>query len=244
MTNVLSALNAFEAATQYGLPAVNITVGNTGHFNPYSASKTCAETLGVMFVNDRDLRLNQVRAVNAYGPRQSMAAPFGSAKVRKITPAFVARALTGAPIEVYGDGKQISDMVHVTDVAKALVNALEYAAAGKIAPRVIEVGPAEHHTVLDVARLVQAAALRLGHQSAGFDVEHLPMRPGEIPGAHVVADTSTLPLIGLDAADFVPLDEGIADTVAWFAEHWLPGWLASVGGDCTVHAGCAGTSSA
>jgi nucleoside-diphosphate-sugar epimerase len=52
-TNIESGLNVFEAAAQYDLPMVNIAVGNAGMNNPYSASKTCVESLGLMFAKDR-----------------------------------------------------------------------------------------------------------------------------------------------------------------------------------------------
>jgi UDP-glucose 4-epimerase len=227
-TNVVSGLNVFEACVQYGLPCVNIAVGNAGMANPYSASKTCVETLGQMYVRDRGLRLNQVRAVNAYGPRQAMAAPYGPGKVRKIMPAFVARALTGADVEIYGDGHQVSDMVHVRDVARTLVNALEYAAKGEIVP-LVEVGPVEHHTVNQVATAVIRATgpyrTDIPLDDASSYVRHLPMRPGETPGAYVVADTSTLPAVGIDPAELIPLERGVTETVAWYSEHWLPSWM-------------------
>lgn len=223
MTNVISGMNVLEAAVQYALPVVNIAVGNAGFSNPYSASKTCVETLGHMYVRDRGLHLNQVRLVNAYGPRQLMAAPYGPGKVRKITPAFVARALTGTPIEVYGDGKQVSDMVWVRDGALALVLALEAAAAGNIITDVLECGPAEHSTVVETAGLViDEVARQTGVRST---ISHLPMRPGETAGAFVACDPATLAPIGMTDADLKPLAEGIAETVAWYREHWLPGWI-------------------
>lgn len=244
MTNVISGMNVFEAAVQYGLPAVNIAVGNAGMSNPYSASKTCVESLGHMYVRDRGLRLNQVRLVNAYGPRQLMAAPYGPGRVRKILPAFVARALTGTPIEVYGDGKQVSDMVWVRDGALALVLALEAAAAGNVVPSVLECGPEEHRAVIEVAELVAAEAGRQTGRPA-VPIEHLPMRPGETPGAFVTCDPSTLAPVGMSPGDLKPLDEGIAETVAWFRDNWLPGYagrlrgaepvdacVADRGGDC------------
>jgi len=222
MTNVISGMNVMEAGVQYGLPVVNIAVGNAGFSNPYSASKTCVETLGHMYVRDRGLRLNQVRLVNAYGPRQSMAAPYGTSKVRKITPAFIARALSGAPVEVYGDGKQVSDMVWVRDGALALVLALEAAAAGVVVPDVMECGPEEHTAVLEVADLVVKAAAGLtGNVS---EIVHLPMRPGETPGAYITCDPATLAPIGMDVEDLKPLGAGILETALWYAEHWLPGW--------------------
>jgi UDP-glucose 4-epimerase len=51
------------------------------------------------------------------------------------------------------------------------------------------------------------------------------MRPGEVPNAVVSSDTSTLAQIGMTAADFVPLEEGIRRTVDYFATQWLPGYL-------------------
>lgn len=224
MTNVISGMNVFEACVQYDLPVVNICVGNAGFSNPYSASKTCVETLGHMYVRDRGLALNQVRLVNAYGPRQVMASPYGLGKVRKITPAFIARALTGSPVEVYGDGKQVSDMVWVRDGALALVLALEAAAAGNVVSEILECGPAEHHRVVEVADLVIAEAERqTGIRST---ISHLPMRPGETAGTHVTCDPETLEPIGIRAADLKPLEAGLAETVAWYAENWLPGWRA------------------
>jgi UDP-glucose 4-epimerase len=224
MTNVISGMNVFEAAVQYGIPAVNICVGNAGMSNPYSASKTCVESLGHMYVRDRGAKLNQVRVVNAYGPRQLMANPYGVGKVRKIMPAFVARALTGQPIEIYGDGEQVSDCVFVTDVAAALVNALEFAAQGTVLDHVVEVGPTEHMTVNEVARMVAQLARpeNGGHES---EIVHLPMRPGETPGARIVARNETMHDIGMPPEYLKPLSHGIAETVAWYAEHWLPQYV-------------------
>jgi UDP-glucose 4-epimerase len=225
-TNVISGLNVFEAAAQYDLPVVNIAVGNAGMDNPYSASKTCVESLGRMFAKDRGLRLNQVRAVNAYGPRQAVAAPYGPAKVRKIMPSFICRALAGDPIEVYGDGSQVSDMVYVADVASALVKALVLAGDGVVFDTVAEVGPSTHYTVLEVARMVVSTA-----QDCGFtpvEIVHLPMRPGETPGAVVTADTKTLSLLGVDTFDLVPLAAGVAKTVEWYEYQWLEGYEKSL----------------
>lgn len=239
MTNVLGGLNFLEAVAQYGITGVYIGVGNHWMENTYSISKTTIERFVHMFNAERGTKVNIVRAVNAYGPGQSMAPPFGPAKVRKITPAFVARALTGAPIEVYGDGEQVSDMVHVRDVAEALVRALEASYAGKLlvdpafpseGAVPIEIGPKEHATVNEVAEEI-IQAVRIGSGVVPAPVTHLPMRPGETPGARVVADTSTLALLGMDPAKLTPLREGIRETVSWYAEHWLPGYQTQLQAD-------------
>lgn len=217
-SNIKGGLNFLEACSQYKLPGVNICVGNWDMDNPYSISKNTVERMSNMFNHDRDGKINQVRAVNAYGPRQVAAAPFGTGKVRKITPAFVCRALTNMPIEVYGDGEQVSDMVYVGDVAYALVNALEKADQGVVLDRVVEVGPAKSRTVNQVAEMV----MRVTGNNVG--ITHLPMRPGETPGAHVTADTSTLQLIGMDLRNMTGLEAGMNKTVDYFRNERGKSW--------------------
>jgi UDP-glucose 4-epimerase len=179
-----------------------------------------------MYNAERGTVVNSVRCVNAYGPGQRAAPPFAPGRVRKITPAFICRALSGMPIEVYGDGEQVSDMLYVGDLARVLVAALELAVAGTVAPRVIEAGPIKHTRVQFVAELVRDLARQ--YTGTTVPIEHLPMRPGEIPGDTVTADTSTLDILGFpcDSSHFVALEAGMAETVAWFWRNkgvtWTP----------------------
>jgi UDP-glucose 4-epimerase len=230
-TNILGSLNVFEAAAQYNLPTVYAGVGNHAFrligTGCYTITKSAAEDLARMYNLYRDGgRITIVRPVNAYGPGQSIAQPYGTSKVRKILPALTCRALTGAPIEVYGDGTQVSDCVYVEDVAKAFVAALEHTAVHGPTERPVEVGPLTSVTVNDIARIVaEYAAAVTGREPVA--ITHLPMRPGEVPNAIVSSDTDTLKQIGLDAADFVPLDEGIRRTVDYYATEWLPSYRAA-----------------
>lgn len=153
-------------------------------------------------------------------------ASHNSSKVRKILPSFTCRALTGTPLEVYGDGKQVSDCVYVADVASAFVTALEHTVASGPLEKPAEVGPVESCTVNDVARLVSRFAAEATGRSEA-EITHLPMRPGEVPGAVVRSDTSTLEPLGIDANEFVSLEEGVRRTVEWYAENWLPFWKAT-----------------
>lgn len=209
-TNIVGGINFLEACAHYSVPGVFIGVGNHWMNNPYSITKSTIERFSCMYNKERGTRINVVRAVNAYGPRQSVAPPYGSAKVRKITPSFICRALRDHPIEIYGDGLQISDMVYVADVADALVIALERADAGKVVD-VVEIGPREHTTVKEVAELIIDLC---GSRS---ELVFLPMRPGEIPGASVTAKTETLELIGMNEKNLVPLVEGMKQTIEYFS---------------------------
>jgi len=221
ISNLLGGLNFLEACNQYDLPGSYIAVGNWWFNNTYSITKNMIERFTFMYNNDRNGRVNIVRAVNAYGPHQSVAAPFGSSKVRKITPSFVCRALSGMPIEIYGDGEQVSDMVYVGDVAKALVLALEEAQKRNVLDHTVEVGPREHKTVKEVAELVRDIAAEYCPQQ---DLKYLPMRPGEKVGDKVTADTDTLKAIGFDESTLVDLETGMRETVKWFLENEGTTW--------------------
>ena len=74
-------------------------------------------------------------------------------------PALVSRALGGRPPEVYEDGEESRDFVHVRDVVRATLLAIDgpAAAAGEPAARVLNVGSGERRSLLDVARAVTAA---------------------------------------------------------------------------------------
>ena len=216
-TNVMGGINVLEAAAQYGVPGVYIGVGNHWMNNTYSITKTTTERLCYMYNKERGTHINVVRCVNAYGPRQLAAVPFAPNRVRKVTPAFICRALSGMPIEIYGDGSQISDMLYVTDLAEALVRALGESVAGRVSDGAIEIGPDNHTSIKAVANLVvHEASLHTGNY---VDIIHLPMRPGEDPGDVVIADTKTLRFLGMSPAHFVPLSTGLRKTIDWFRDN-------------------------
>jgi UDP-glucose 4-epimerase len=199
----------FRAAAQYGLPGVNIAVGNHWETNTYSITKSTMERFAKMFRAYDNLPVTTVRALNAYGPRQSVAAPYGTSKVRKIMPSFVMRALHGDPIEIYGDGLQVMDMIFVADVARVLVDALELTEREGGQEQVFEAGSGRDTTVLDIANAVV-------HCVGQGEIRHVPMRPGETPGAVVLADTGTLAPLGIKPDDLIALEQGVPTTVEYF----------------------------
>lgn len=210
-TNIVGSLNVLEAAAQYKVPGVCIGVGNHWMQNPYSITKTTVERFVAMYNKERATKINIVRPVNAYGPGQSAPRPYGSSSVRKITPSFVCRALHNDPIEIYGDGQQVSDMVFVGDVASSLVRALRLATQGTILPA-IEVGPLEHNSVREIAELV------IDLTGSKSKIVNLSMRPGEAPGDSVTANVESMLAAGINPEDFTGLREGLKKTVDYFRQ--------------------------
>jgi UDP-glucose 4-epimerase len=211
-TNVIGGINILQAAAQYNVPGVYIGVGNHWMNNTYSITKTTVERFIDMYNKNRGTSINIVRAMNAYGPRQVPASPYGPAKVRKITPSFVCRALCNDDIEIYGDGEQISDMIYVSDVAVALVKAMENACVRNVHP-VVEIGPVVNNTVNDVAKMI----IELSESES--EIKYLPMRPGELPGAIVKANTDTLKHVEMQPEQLLPLDIGMQNTIDYFREY-------------------------
>lgn len=212
-TNILGSLHMLEAAAKLDVPGVHIAVGNWWMNNTYSITKTTAERFCAMYAKERGLPVTVVRALNAYGPGQIPAAPYGPSRVRKIMPSFVCRALTKQPIEVYGDGQQIMDMIYVEDLAKILVHALEHTVKNGKAASLVEAGTGRHTSVLQIAEQVNSTA----GNTAG--ITHLPMRPGEPEWSVVVGDPDTLAHIEYDD-DLVSLEDGVTKTVRWYSQYW------------------------
>ncbi len=248
-TNMIGGINILEAAKQYDLPLVYAGVGNYWMNNTYSTTKTAVERLLLQFRDEQSARFATVRPVNAYGPGQRVAPPFGPGKVKKVMPAFICRALTGIPLEVYGGGKQISDMIFVKDVARVFAETLAQLENGNVPRDSIEVGPTESLTILDVAKSVIKEAQKISGLSS--EIKELPMRPGEkkandVPqdvldkilsslsnspysqtiarklrelSTRVSADTSTLDQVFVDPNSFTPFEVGCRETVVWFFEN-------------------------
>lgn len=173
--NILGGLNVFD--TFKDVPIVQIATGHEGQPNPYAITKRCITQLALSRARWTAQKISVVRAYHVYGEGQKMCAPHGTSKVRKIVPSFVARALTGMPIEINGDGMQKVDLVYVGDVAKVLVDAL----AGPYG-HVLQAGTGTPCTVLD-------AALKVLQHCKGSKswIENKSARLGEPEGAVVVA---------------------------------------------------------
>lgn len=213
-TNILGGLNVLEAAAQYHVPMVNIAVGNYWMNNTYSITKNTIERFAEMLNKYRGTKITTVRALNAYGPRQVAAAPFGPSKVRKIMPSFTCRALSGQSIEIYGDGEQIMDMIFVEDLARVMVAALEHTWAHGAVEAKLEAGSGRQTTVNEIAQTVVDEVER--QTGIVAPIVHLPMRPGEDERSVVLGDPMTLKVLGMDGSDFVALERGVALSVEYF----------------------------
>jgi UDP-glucose 4-epimerase len=87
---------------------------------PYCISKRAGEDLLGFYQRHAGLSWIALRFFNVYGPGQRIEAYYTS-----VINHFIQRLLAGAPPVIDGDGAQSMDFVHVSDLARAVVLALE-----------------------------------------------------------------------------------------------------------------------
>ena len=84
----------------------------------YSTSKAVDEILAFVYYKDLGLPTVVVRLFNTIGPRQ--VGHYGM-----VVPRFIAQALRGEPLTVYGDGSQSRSFTSVYDVVGAVIKLME-----------------------------------------------------------------------------------------------------------------------
>src|SRR3989449_7360866 len=165
-TSVMGAINMLglakrtrakilQASTSevYGDPTVHPqTEDYWGHVNPiglrscYDEGKRCAETLFFDYRRQHKLRIKVARIFNTYGPRMHP-------NDGRVVSNFIEQALKGAPITVYGDGKQTRSFCYVDDLIDALVRLM---ATSDDFTGPVNLGNPQEFTILELARKVIA----------------------------------------------------------------------------------------
>lgn len=159
------------------LASTNAVVGNVGTstiteqsplrpLTPYGATKAACEMLLSGYAGAYGMTTCALRFTNIYGP--------GMAAKDSFVPRLMRAALSDGGVQVYGDGRQARDLVHVADVATAIVTAWRRRFTGTAI-----IGAATSVTVLD---LIEAAREATG---APIPVEHVPAKTGEMPAVIV-----------------------------------------------------------
>lgn len=168
----------------------------------YAISKLAQEQLAHAIGAAYGLAVVVLRFFNVYGPGQSLANPYTG-----ILSTFFNRLQAGKSIEVYEDGQESRDLVHVGDVVRACTLALTQPAA---AGQAINVGSGRAVTVLEIAQ----ALARLAGRPADIHVSGR-FRIGDI--RHCRANIARAQQL-LDYTPSITLDEGIASFQRWAVE--------------------------
>ncbi len=122
--------------------------------NVYAATKVAQEHLSRAWARTAGGRVAALRYHNVYGPRMPKNTPYAG-----VAAMFRSALARGEAPEVFEDGHQRRDFVHVTDVASANIAALRWAKEPEAGNwRAFNVGSGHIHTIGDVAQALSEAS--------------------------------------------------------------------------------------
>ena len=190
----------------YGDPQVHPqTETYWGNVNPvgpracYDEGKRFGEALTMEYVRQHNVDARIIRIFNTYGPRNDP----GDGRV---VPNFVAQALSGQPITIYGDGMQTRSFCYVRDLVRGMAAAMYTA---QTQGEVINLGNPDERTIREFADII----VRL----TGTDVPivHKPL-PADDPKRRRPDISKAQDRLGWNPA--ISLEEGLAETIAYFRQ--------------------------
>ncbi len=170
--------------------------------SPYAASKLATESYALAYGASYGLPVLALRFFNVYGPLQSPDHDYAA-----VVPAFLARALTGKPVQVFGDGQQTRDFTHVETVCSCIRMAVEGAVRS---PRPVNLAFGTRVSLLELVAHLESV---LGQ---ALTTEHLPARVGDIRDSQAASDSLRALFPDLRP---VGLTEGLTETAAWMKTH-------------------------
>jgi len=170
--------------------------------SPYAVTKLTGEHYVRVFAELYGLETISLRYFNVFGPNQLPDGAYAAA-----IPRFIKAALTGAPIQIYGDGEQTRDFCFVENAVHA--NLLAAEAKTKLQGQVVNIAGGRRITLNELVREIGRV---LGRP---VDVRHIEPRPGDI--RHSLADIAKAKeLIGYEPP--VRWENGLSPTIEFLRE--------------------------
>jgi dTDP-glucose 4,6-dehydratase len=180
--------------------------------SPYAASKSSGEHFASAFAHTYGLPVITANPSNNYGPRQHP---------EKLIPKMILAAAKRRPLEIYGDGLQERDWLHVDDCCAALLTILKSGSPGErylvgadccltnlqVVEHICDFVDEELNDGGGRKELIEHVADRLGHD-----------RRYAVDASRLQAKTSWRAK--------VPFAAGLRETVRWYLQH--PEWVDTV----------------
>jgi dTDP-L-rhamnose 4-epimerase len=169
----------------------------------YALSKFDQERICLTAGSAYGIPTTALRFFNVYGTRQALSNPYTG-----VLAIFSSRLLNNNPPLLFEDGRQKRDFIHVKDLARACMLALEAPASDQ---QVINLGSGNAYTVASLARRM-AAILGKDHIEPRITGDY---RVGDI--RHCFADISKArEVLGFEPR--IGLEEGMAELAEWLGE--------------------------
>ncbi len=186
----------------YGDPLVHPQTeeywGNVSTIGPrgcYDEANRFAEALTMAYHREHKVDTRIVRIFNTYGPRMRL-------NVGRVVPAFVSQALTNKPITIFGKGTQTRSFCYVSDLIEGIYRLMlsDYDLP-------VNIGNPNEMTMLQFAEAILKAT------RSSSKIVHRPL-PQDDPKQRKPDIAKAKKLLKWEPQ--VPLNEGMAKTIAYF----------------------------
>ena len=172
--------------------------GNVNPIGPrgcYDEAKRCAEAFAMAYHRAHQVDTRIIRIFNTHGPRMQVADG-------RAVPNFMAQAIRGEPLTVYGDGTQTRSLCYVSDLVRGVLRVLE---RGDEMP--VNLGNPSEVTVLELAETI----IRLAGSKSKIVHRDLPV---DDPKQRRPDISHARTLLGWEPE--VPLEDGLSRTLEYF----------------------------
>lgn len=175
-------------------------VNPTGVRSCYDEGKRFGEAMIAAYRRSRRIDARIVRIFNTYGPR--MRADDG-----RVIPTFIAQALNGKPLTIFGDGTQTRSLCYVDDLVDGIIR---FAHAVRPAHNIVNLGSEVELDVNEIARTIaRLCDVPLRTENRSLPPDDPARRRPDLTRARKM----------LHWEPRTPLESGISETINWFRIH-------------------------
>ncbi len=170
--------------------------------NHYGNIKLCIENTMLSFAYQNNMDIAIPRISNPYGPGQD------SQKGVGFIDSVIRNALSGNPVEVYGDGSVIRDYIYIDDVCKALEALIDYKFSGSPVVNISTGIGTSNNEIIDIVKKIHGSVNVNYKESRSVDLKKV-----------VLDNTKIESIIG---SSFMNLEEGIEKYYRYIKEErWI-----------------------
>jgi len=172
--------------------------GNVNPIGPrgcYDEAKRCAEAYAMAYRRSHKVDTRIIRIFNTHGPRMQVSDG-------RAIPNFMAQAIRGEPLTVYGAGSQTRSICYVSDLVRGVLAVLD---KGDELP--VNLGNPQEVTVLELAETI----IRLAESKSRIEHKALPV---DDPKQRRPDITHARELLGWQPE--IGLEDGLRQTLAYF----------------------------
>jgi dTDP-glucose 4,6-dehydratase len=172
--------------------------GNVNPIGPrgcYDEAKRCAEAFAMAYHRAHEVDTRIIRIFNTHGPRMQVSDG-------RAVPNFMAQAIRGEPLTVYGDGSQTRSLCYVSDLVRGVLAVLE---RGDELP--VNLGNPHEVTMLELAETI----IKLAGSKSSIEHRELPV---DDPKQRQPDITRARNVVGWEPR--IGLEEGLAKTLEYF----------------------------